>query len=264
MFTTTYQTINFVKTPVSIEAKGFELDLTITHNKSSKLKMLSKLTKKHGEKFARFYSIKGTCPCCMREFNVNKITGKLSHHYTKGTTVKCSGAGMEPLEISDQGLVQTIKEYIQLVDTYKMLARKSHQWSNARKEYTAQAQIVKDVLAQKVDLLITYRDLESIKRKEEAERAKKEAAKKLKEERQSEKAKVRFEYYDNRCEGTHCPRCGKTAESRDEVEELFGFRKKKIKGITVPMPQSYCKVCRSIQNKEYRLKKLAQKEQKAS
>lgn len=264
MNTASYKTFNFVRTPVSIEADGFQLDLTTPHTKGNLLKMLAKLEKKHGEKFARFYSIKGTCPCCMREFTVNKITGKLSHHYTKGTAVKCSGSGMEPLEISDQGLVQTIKDYIQLVDTYEMLARKSHEWSNDRKEYTAKAENVRAVLDEKLELLISYRDLRSIKRKEEAARAKKEAAKKLKEERQSEKAKVRVQYYDNRCEGTHCPLCGKTAESRDEVEELFGFRKKKIKGITVPMPQSYCKVCRSEKNKQYRLKKLAEKEMKAS
>ena len=264
MFNTTYKTINFVKTPVSIEAKGFQIDLQTTHSKSTKLKMIAKLEKKHGEKFARFYSIKGTCPCCMREFTVNKITGKLAHHNTKGTSVKCSGAGMEPLEISDQGLVQTIQQYIQLVDTYKMLARKSHKWSNARKEYTAQAEIVEAVLAEKVNLLISYRDLETIKRKEEAKQAKKEAAKKLREERKSAKVKVRLQYFEQRCEATHCPSCGVTAECSDGVAEIFGYRKKKIKGLTVLHPQSYCKKCRSRMNAEYRARKKAQKLEKAS
>ena len=269
MYTTTYRTINFVKTPVSIEAKGFQLDLTTAHNKSTKLKMIAKLEKKHGEKFARFYSIKGTCPCCMREFTVNKVTGKLAHHYTKGTSVKCSGAGMEPLEISDQGLVKTIQEYIQLVDTYEMLARKSHKWSNDKKEYTAQAEVVKTVLAEKIDLLISYRDLAKIQRKAEekaakkaakkAERAAARAAKKEQKaaeaaEKKTEKYIVRQAYFANRCKGTFCPKCNKVAQSKEEVQKLFGFRKKKDGTLH---PQSSCKSCRAEANRRTRAKKKA-------
>ena len=46
-----------------------------------------------------------------------------------------------------------------------------------------------------------------------------------------------------------CPHCKKTANGKDELEKLFGWRK--VKGKTIP--QSYCRVCRnkypSLKNK---------------
>ena len=42
----------------------------------------------------------------------------------------------------------------------------------------------------------------------------------------------------------NCPACGKTANSRDEVEKIFGFRN--MDGII--RPQSWCRDCRKIRN----------------
>lgn len=252
MFTTTYKTINFIKTPVSISAKGFELDLQNAHQKSTKLKMIAKLEKKHGEKFARFYSIKGTCPCCLREFTVNKITGKLSHHNTKGTSVRCPGAGLEPLEISDQGLISTIQTYIQLLDTYKMIARKSHKWSNAKKENEKKAEEVLQVLLEKIDLLISYRDLEKQRRKEEKKAQEKARKDQERARKKTEKYLKRQKYFANRCEKTFCPCCNKVAENKEEVINLFGLRKKKDGTL---YPQSQCKSCRAEGNRKARAKK---------
>jgi type III restriction enzyme len=53
---------------------------------------------------------------------------------------------------------------------------------------------------------------------------------------ESEKAKDVF---------AKCPRCDKTANTRDETEKLFGFRN--IDGFN--RPQSWCRVCRKIQVK---------------
>lgn len=282
MTTISFRTINFQKVATKIvTGEGFELDLLKKQEKGSLEKILKKQEKKHKKGHAKFYSIKGTCPCCMKEFTINKKTGKLSNHYMEGQ--KCLGAGLEPLEISDEGLLNTIQTLISLWKTYNMLAKKAHKWSNAKKENEAKAASVKEILLEKIALLVSYRDLAKIRRKEE-EKASKEAAKKAaraaarahraaeraakkaeKEEKKAaeaaekktEKYIVRQAFFANRCKGTFCPKCNKVASTEDEVEIFFGFRKKKDGTLH---PQSQCKACRAAANRIARAKKKAAKE----
>ena len=41
-----------------------------------------------------------------------------------------------------------------------------------------------------------------------------------------------------------CPKCGKTAYGRAEIDELFGYR------YDGTMPQSYCKECRAEERRD--------------
>lgn len=48
-------------------------------------------------------------------------------------------------------------------------------------------------------------------------------------------------------EYAQCPDCGKTAHVKDEIEDLFGFRK--ING-SASIPQSWCRECRESANEK--------------
>ena len=44
-----------------------------------------------------------------------------------------------------------------------------------------------------------------------------------------------------------CPDCGKTAHGKDEIEELFGYRKIND---SASIPQSWCHECREAANEK--------------
>ena len=253
------KTINFQTVLTSVNYGGFEIDLLSSTTKGSLEKINQKHERKHKNGHAKFYRIGATCGCCMRDdLTLNKETGKINTHYIAGTQIKCSGSNTEALEVSDEGIIEAIRFFWTYLKTIELHLRNTHAWSKAKVELEIAKLETEEALKEKLELIISYRDLRAKRAKEEAEEAKKQAVKARKEAAKTEKFKATKEYFKGRCKKTNCPTCSASASTEEEVIEIFGLRKKKnAAGLTITFPQSYCKKCRSAQNRRRRAAKKA-------
>ena len=257
LFTT--KTINYKTVLTSVNFQGFDIDLTEITIKGNLEKINQKHERKHKDGHAKFYRIGATCGCCMRDdLTLNKETGKISSHTIKGTQTKCWGTGKDALEVSDEGIIAGIRYLHTYIKSIDLHLRNTHAWSSQRVELEVAKLEAEAALKEKLELIISYRDLRIKRAKAQAELAKKEAAEAKKAEAKSEKFKATKAYFKARCSKTTCPTCSAEAGTPEEVQEIFGLRKKKnAAGLTITFPQSYCKKCRSAQNRARRAAKKA-------
>lgn len=255
-----FVTANFKTIAASINYDGFDIDLMTTCTKGNLEKINKRHERKHKAGWAKFFKISATCGCCMRDdLTMNKATGKVAAHNMPNSQNRCWGANTEALEISDEGIIAGIRMLITLKQTIELHLRNAHKWSNKKVELEIELARVEAALEEKVEQIISYRDL----RKKRAEEERAAAIKKEEEEKKalavSAKELARKAYFAERCKVTTCPTCSAEANTEEEVESIFGLRKKTNRaGEIIFFPQSYCKSCRSQQNKIRRAKKKAE------
>jgi hypothetical protein len=248
--------INFKKVVSRIIVDGHDIDLTKTCVKGN----IEKINRKHERKFkaghAKFEKITGTCGCCMRSnLTINKTTGRLSAHNDLSGK-RCWGSNTQPLEISDEGIIEGIRFFYTVMKTVKLHLKtaKGAFKSQLEREYKEALEMFKV----KVDLLISYRDLEAKRRAAEKaakiKAAKKAAKKAARAAKKAANAKKTEQVRIKRNANATCPRCGTVAKDTEQVDALFGYRKRKDGSL---YPQSYCRCCRKEMNAIYRAKKKA-------
>ena len=264
--------ISFKKVVSRIIVDGHDIDLTKTCVKGN----IEKINRKHERKFkaghAKFEKITGTCGCCMRSnLTINKTTGRLSAHNDLSGN-RCWGSNTQPLEISDEGIIEGIRFFHTLMKTIKLHLKTAKGAFKAQLDREYREAVA--MFRAKVDLLVSYRDLEAkrraaekaaeIKAAKKAAKAAKKAAKKAADAKKQEQVKI------ERNKIAVCPKCGTTARvevfgvdddtTDSEIDLVFGYRKRKDGSL---YPQSYCRCCRRKMNAEYRAKKKAAKAAKA-